>query len=129
MNKKYIIPQIIYKNINPTVNDDITDGYIKGQPWFNVTSKEYFLCSDNLQNNAVWKKINLDNSNKEVRYGHAKFLGNDLPNIIEHGLTKTPTFISVFPNFSLPKLLRLLYFIINPQFSSRYDDILLYSLK
>ena len=96
-NKFYTIPQIIYDIRNPINNDDVDDGYIPGQPWFNISTKEYFLCAVNTKNNAIWNKINLDNFSNEIRYGNSSFLGNDLPREIEHGLSKRPTFISIFP--------------------------------
>lgn len=97
MKKRYVIPKIIYENRNPNNDDDVSLGYVVGQPWINLSSKEYFLCSSNNSGIAIWKKVNLDNTNNQIRFGKSNFLGYNFPREIYHGLDREPTFISIFP--------------------------------
>lgn len=43
--------------IDPTINDDDTSGYVKGDLWLNTTSSEAFICVDNATGAAVWHEI------------------------------------------------------------------------
>jgi hypothetical protein len=40
--------------VDPTVNDDITIGYLKNDLWHNTASRSYFLCHDNADGAADW---------------------------------------------------------------------------
>ena len=49
-----IFPQIVTSGSNPTVNDDVDDGYGVGTLWVNTTSDSYFILSDSTAGSAVW---------------------------------------------------------------------------
>lgn len=97
MNKRYVIPKIIYSTTNPTNTDDDSVGYVIGQPWVNTNSREYFICVNTDINNAIWQKINLEIYENEFRVGKSNFLGNNHCRYIYHGLDISPTFVSIFP--------------------------------
>lgn len=42
---------------DPTVNDDVTDGYHAGSEWFNTTDNKYFVCQDPTNGAAVWRQV------------------------------------------------------------------------
>lgn len=46
---------------NPTVNDDIADGYDVGTIWINTTTNNAFVLTDSTSGSALWSKINNDN--------------------------------------------------------------------
>ncbi len=39
---------------NPTVNDDIADGYVPGSRWLNTVTSDRFVCTNNAAGAAVW---------------------------------------------------------------------------
>lgn len=95
--KRYVIPKIIYESRNPNNTDDIIQNYVIGQPWLNISTKEYFINVNNDENNAQWVKVNLGNYTNEFRTGISNFLSNNFPRIINHGLSTTPQFVSIMP--------------------------------
>lgn len=40
--------------VDPTVNNDTTEGYVVGSRWFNTTADREFVCLDNTDGAAVW---------------------------------------------------------------------------
>lgn len=54
-----VFPRIIYLDREPTNTDDSSKGYVIGQPLINtsVLPHEYYICVNNTQNNAIWKKL------------------------------------------------------------------------
>lgn len=42
---------------DPTVNDDVGDGYIVGSMWINTSDDGIFICTDNTSGAAVWKEL------------------------------------------------------------------------
>jgi|GEM_PF-3343587 len=46
---------------NPTVNDDIADGYDVGTLWVNTSTNNTFVLTNSTAGSAVWSKINNDN--------------------------------------------------------------------
>lgn len=47
---------------DPTVNNDISEGYSIGSRWFNLTSKREFVCLDNTDAAAIWKRTDNESS-------------------------------------------------------------------
>lgn len=45
---------------NPTVNNDITEGYIAGSTWINTSIHIIWVCLNNADGVAVWRPINND---------------------------------------------------------------------
>lgn len=43
--------------VDPTVNDDISDGYTVGSIWINQTTESVFICADNTAGAANWIEI------------------------------------------------------------------------
>lgn len=41
---------------NPTANDDVTIGYIRGSTWINTTTETAFICVNPADGAAVWKQ-------------------------------------------------------------------------
>ena len=39
---------------DPTVNDDVSEGYLVGSIWLNTTTDTFFSCADNAEGAAVW---------------------------------------------------------------------------
>lgn len=48
------IPNVISSTVDPTVNDDVTDGFQIGSRWWNTSSQEEFVCLSVAQGAAVW---------------------------------------------------------------------------
>lgn len=48
----------ILNTVDPTVNEDVNDGYANGSLWLNTTSNDYFILLDNTAAAAVWEKAN-----------------------------------------------------------------------
>ena len=46
--------------VDPTVNDDITQGYKIGSKWVNNNSNEEYCCTDNATGAAVWENSTVD---------------------------------------------------------------------
>lgn len=44
---------------NPTVNDDVSLGYVAGSEWFNKTAGILWVCLDNSDGAAVWRGTEL----------------------------------------------------------------------
>lgn len=42
---------------NPTVNDDVGDGYSDGSMWVNTSTNQIFLCADSAAGAAVWENV------------------------------------------------------------------------
>ena len=42
------------KTIAPTINDDITSGYIVSDIWIDETGDKFYVCLDNTDGAAVW---------------------------------------------------------------------------
>jgi len=42
---------------NPSIYDDIGDGYSPGSIWFNLSTSTIFKCISNTFNNALWQKL------------------------------------------------------------------------
>lgn len=42
---------------NPTVTDDVTQGYGTGSPWANAVDDTYFLCVNATQGQAAWANL------------------------------------------------------------------------
>ncbi len=55
------VNSLVYNNYtsttNPTVTDDIDGGYTAGSIWLNATDDILWVCLDNTDGAAVWKKI------------------------------------------------------------------------
>lgn len=45
------------KTVNPTVTDDVSNGYTDGNLWVNQTTNEIFGCADNSVGAAVWLSL------------------------------------------------------------------------
>lgn len=45
---------VLDASTNPTVDQDITEGYEVGSRWFNIATGEQFLCVDNTNGQAIW---------------------------------------------------------------------------
>jgi len=50
-------PRVIEEGRSPTVNDDESQGIIIGQPWVDVNTNDYFICTDVTTGSALWDKI------------------------------------------------------------------------
>lgn len=49
----------IYTSVDiPTVNDDISTGYLIGDIWVRTTNDKVYLCADNTDGAAVWVEVN-----------------------------------------------------------------------
>lgn len=44
----------IFSSVDPTVNDDITRGFIVGRRWLNLTNATQWICFDTTEGAAVW---------------------------------------------------------------------------
>lgn len=42
----------------PTTTNDVSEGYVVGSTWFDETTSNFYICSDNTLNAAVWVQIN-----------------------------------------------------------------------
>ncbi len=45
--------------VNPTVDNDTTEGYVVGSRWFNTTGDREYVCLDNTDGAAVWIQTTL----------------------------------------------------------------------
>jgi hypothetical protein len=45
------------KTTAPTVNDDVTFGYIEGSLWFDTTNHKIYICESNADGAAVWRQF------------------------------------------------------------------------
>lgn len=43
---------------NPTINDDVEDGYFSGSRWVNTDTNNIYICIDNSIGAAVWSNMN-----------------------------------------------------------------------
>ena len=41
---------------DPTINDDVNNGYVVGSKWFNNTTRKGFICLDNASGVAAWRE-------------------------------------------------------------------------
>ena len=41
----------------PTTTNDVSEGYVVGSTWFDETTSNFYICSDNTLNAAVWDLI------------------------------------------------------------------------
>lgn len=41
----------------PSSVNDVTEGYVVGSNWVNNITKDVYICADNAEGNAIWKKI------------------------------------------------------------------------
>ena len=48
---------------NPSKDDDINEGYLIGSIW--ITAQNAYICLDNLEKNAVWKRVSLQINDTE----------------------------------------------------------------
>ena len=55
-----VVRKFIGKTSAPTVNDDITSGYIVSDLWIDETNDESYQCLDNTDGAAVWEQITTD---------------------------------------------------------------------
>lgn len=46
-----------FSTIDPTVNDDVTEGFGVKFYWLNTTSGALFVCEDNTNGAAVWTQV------------------------------------------------------------------------
>lgn len=53
-------------SVDPTVNNDIAQGYVPGSEWFNTTSGNMFQCLSNTSSAAVWKQVNAITSHNNL---------------------------------------------------------------
>jgi hypothetical protein len=53
----YYQKQITLSTVDPTVNDDITKHYGKGDRWQNITTQKEFVCVDETAGAAIWQRI------------------------------------------------------------------------
>ena len=51
------IPTQHISSSDPTVNDDIGDGFVVGSVWVTTTDGDMFVCQDNSSGAAVWKSV------------------------------------------------------------------------
>ena len=58
-----VVRKFIGKTVAPTVNDDITSGYIVSDIWIDETGDNVYVCVDNTDGAAVW---NLSLGSKDV---------------------------------------------------------------
>lgn len=45
------------KAVDPTVNDDDTQGYLVGNSWANTVGSKLFICTSNTTGAAAWTQI------------------------------------------------------------------------
>jgi len=50
----YVIPRVVYRGVDPTINDDVNNGMEKGQFWKNETTGDIFCCIENTAGAAKW---------------------------------------------------------------------------
>jgi len=57
-NSKVVLEELCLDNLeattDPTVNDDINDGYGVGSRWLNTSNDKEFICTDNASGAARW---------------------------------------------------------------------------
>jgi hypothetical protein len=44
-------------NVDPTVDDDSTDGWVRGALWINIAGNKVFVCSNPAAGAAVWREL------------------------------------------------------------------------
>jgi hypothetical protein len=54
---------------DPTVNDDITEGYDVGSSWINISTGIHFRCVDETAGAAVWVRLPFDEDTVVVAGG------------------------------------------------------------
>lgn len=54
-----IVPKVNVAVVDPTVNADVSSGYLKGDIWINSSSGDIFICKIDTLGGAVWDKINV----------------------------------------------------------------------
>ena len=74
----YIAPNIA--TTNPTVNDDITAGFLQGQFWINTNTPAVFVCRSHATGAANWAQIdtgagNIGTSGSPLAGQYARFTG------------------------------------------------------
>jgi len=52
-----VVRKFIGKTVAPTVNDDITSGYIVSDIWIDETGNNVYVCADNTDGAAVWNLV------------------------------------------------------------------------
>ena len=68
---------------DPTVNDDVGDGYAVGRRWINTTTDHSWTLMDNTAGAAVWKRT--DNIRNNLSAGAAPVAGDDSADGYEAG--------------------------------------------
>jgi hypothetical protein len=77
----------------PTVNDDITLGYVVGSPWQDTTNDEDYICLDNTDGAAVWYRTA---SATEGRVKAGTYTGDGTESQGITGIGFAPKFVKVW---------------------------------
>jgi len=64
-----VVRKFIGKTTAPTVNDDITEGYIVSDIWIDETGDKAYQCLDNTDGAAVWEQLAGDGQDHGVLAG------------------------------------------------------------
>ncbi len=77
----------------PTVNDDITLGYVVGSPWQDTTNNEDWICVDNADGAAVWYRTA---SATEGRIKTGTYTGDGTESQAITGIGFSPKYVKIF---------------------------------
>jgi len=100
-------PGTTVTNVDPTVNDDATQGYIQGWHWINEAAgpPRVFILVDNTPGAANWDQVNAP-SGTGITYGE-QYTYSDTTNKVVGPLNNDPVPVgglSLFPEEGLPQM-------------------------
>jgi len=74
--------------VAPTVNNDITEGYVNGSFWYDTVGDKLYMCTNNADGAAAWEEVTLgDNTEVGLNSAHRTGDGTDHAMVVKHNFS------------------------------------------